>query len=96
MLGGMEFVFVAIGVSMVIRAFRGGGGRRYRFDQPQPPVMLEDPRVAQLQAEVEDLRTQVDRLKDAESFYAQLNAPTPASSAQSPPQVPPRDIVPGG
>jgi hypothetical protein len=87
--GGIDFVFAAIGFSIVVRAVRGDRGRRYRFDQPQPPVTLQDPRVAQLQAEVEDLRNQVERLNAAESFYAQLNAPAPPSSAQPPP-LPPR------
>jgi hypothetical protein len=80
MVPGMQLIFAAIAVSMVVRAFRGGGGRyRYRGEfPPQPgPVLLEDPRVPRLQAEVDELRQQVDRLSAAESFYAQLNAPAP-------------------
>jgi hypothetical protein len=78
MVPGMQLIFAAIAVSMVVRAFRGGGGRRYREFPPQPgPVLLEDPRVPRLQAEVDELRQQVDRLAAAESFYAQLNAPKP-------------------
>jgi hypothetical protein len=79
MFGGMNLVFAAIAVSMVVRAFRGGGGgRRYReFAQQQAPVLLEDPRVPRLQAEVDELRQQVERLAAAESFYAQLQAPAP-------------------
>lgn len=85
--GGIDFLFVAIGVSMVVRAVRGGG-RRYRDFQPvQQPALLEDPRVPQLQAEVDELRAHVERLSAAENFYAQLNAPPPAASA--PPPVPP-------
>lgn len=81
---GIDFVFLAIGISIVVRAVRGGT-RRYRdFPQPQQPALLQDPRVPQLQAEVDDLRAQVERLNAAESFYAQLNAPRP-----SPPPVPP-------
>jgi hypothetical protein len=93
--GGIDFLFVAIGVSMVVRAVRGGG-RRYRDfgPPPQQPVMLEDPRVAQLQTEVDELRTQVDRLSAAESFYAQLNAPSPQSSS-SPQPPPPAQQTPG-
>ena len=74
--GGMNLIFAAIAVSMVVRAFRGGGGRRYReFAQPPGPVLLEDARVPRLQAEVDELRTQVERLTAAESFYAQLQGP---------------------
>jgi hypothetical protein len=77
MFGGMNLVFAAIAVSMVVRAFRGGGGRRYREFEPPRPVLLEDPRVPQLQSEVDELRQQVERLAAAESFYAQLQAPAP-------------------
>ena len=79
---GIDFVFVAIGVSMVVRAFRGGGGRRYRELEPPPPVRLEDPRVPQLQSEVDELRQQVERLAAAESFYAQLQAGPPSRPPQ--------------
>ena len=72
---GMNLIFAAIAISIVARAFRGGGGRRYQELAPQPPVLLEDPRVPRLQAEVDDLRQQVERLAAAESFYAQLQAP---------------------
>ena len=82
--GGIDFLFAAIGVSIVVRAVRGDR-RRHRFEQPQQPVMLEDPRVAQLQSEVDDLRSQVERLNAAESFYAQLNAPAPPRAAAEPP-----------
>lgn len=93
--GGMDILFAAIGVSIVARAVRGGG-RRYRDLPPvaPQPARLDDPRVAQLQTEVDDLRAQVDRLKDAESFYAQLNAgsspraPAPPSTGE-PPSAPP-------
>ena len=75
---GMNLIFAAIAVSIVARAFRGGGGRRYPEMAPPPgPVLLEDPRVPRLQAEVDDLRQQVERLAAAESFYAQLQAPAP-------------------
>lgn len=81
---GMSILFAAIGVSMVVRAFRsGGGGRRYRDLEPPRPVMLEDPRVPQLQAEMDELRQQVDRLSAAESFYAQLQAPKPPAPPAS-------------
>jgi hypothetical protein len=90
---GIDFVFLAIGISIVVRAVRGGG-RRYRdFPQPQQPTLLQDPRVPQLQAEMDELRAQVERLNAAENFYAQLNAPPPAASA--PPPVPPAPPGPG-
>ena len=76
---GMQLIFAAIAVSIVVRAVRGGGGRQ-RYHQelaPPGPVLLEDPRVPRLQAEVDELRQQVERLSAAESFYAQLNAPKP-------------------
>jgi hypothetical protein len=96
MLGGMEFIFVAIGVSMVVRAFKGGGGRRRDRELP-PAVHTEDPRVAMLQSEVDDLRTQVERLAAAESFYAQLQAGPPATPPRAPPPAaPPPGGSPGG
>jgi hypothetical protein len=80
--GGMNLIFAAIAISMVVRAFRGGEGRRHRYREleQQGPVLLEDPRVPRLQAEVDELRQQVDRLAAAESFYAQLQAPVPGGS----------------
>jgi len=91
--GGMSFLFAAIGISMVVRAVRGGGGRRYQeFTQPQQPVMLEDPRVPRLQAELDDLRAQVERISAAESFYAQLQAPAPGSPR--PPESPAPPVSP--
>jgi hypothetical protein len=76
---GMNFLFFAIGVSMIIGALRSGRGRRYRDLPPmaQQPTLLEDPRVPRLQAEIDELRGEVERLAAAESFYAQLNAPKP-------------------
>ena len=76
---GMNFLFFAIGASMIIGALRRGGGRRYRDLPPQPPApaLLEDPRVPRLQAEIDELRAEVERLSTVERFYAQLNAPAP-------------------
>lgn len=75
---GMQFLFAAIGVSMVVKAWRGGARHRYPEMGPPPQqTLLEDPRVPRLQAEVDELRAQVDRLAAAESFYAQLSAPAP-------------------
>ena len=74
---GIQLIFAAIAISMVVRAFRGGGRQQYQELAPQAPVLLEDPRVPRLQAEVDELRQQVERLAAAESFYAQLAAPKP-------------------
>jgi hypothetical protein len=45
---------------------------------------VPDPQVARLQAEVDELRVQVERLTAAESFYAQLQQPerSPAALAR--------------
>ena len=79
---GMNLIFAAIAVSMVVRAFRGGRPR-YPEMAPPGPVLLEDPRVPRLQAEVDELRQQVERLAAAESFYAQLQAPAPRPPTQN-------------
>ena len=84
---GMNFLFFAIGVSMIIGALRRGGGRRYRDLPPTPPApaLLEDPRVPRMQAEIDELRAEVERLASVEKFYAQLNAPaSPGSSVPTP------------
>ena len=79
----MSFLFFAIGVSIIIGALSKARGRR---DYPQMPPMaqqtlLQDPRVPQMQAEIDELRAHVERLAAAESFYAQLNAPKPGGPA---------------
>jgi hypothetical protein len=43
---------------------------------------VPDAQVARLQAEVDELRTQVERLTAAESFYAQLQRPSGADPAR--------------
>lgn len=76
----MSFLFFAIGVSIIIGALsRATRGRRDYPQMPQMPqqTLLQDPRVPQMQAEIDELRAQVERLAAAESFYAQLNAPKP-------------------
>ncbi|HSU15510.1 hypothetical protein [Longimicrobium sp.] len=87
MFGGIDFVFIAIGISIVARAVNGR--RRYRDLPPPQQVMLEDPRVPQLQAELDELRSHVERMHATESFYAQLNAPAPQSAAAQPPAAAP-------
>ncbi|HYH82377.1 MAG TPA: hypothetical protein VEX86_21475 [Longimicrobium sp.] len=77
---GMDFIFAAIGISIAVRAISAAGFGRNRLPPEQAqPVQLEDPRVPHLQAEVEALRTQVERLAATETFYAQLNAPRAAA-----------------
>ena len=74
----MSFLFFAIGVSIIIGALSKARGRRDRDFPPMPQqALLQDPRVPQMQAEIDELRAQVERLAAAESFYAQLNAPKP-------------------
>lgn len=83
---GMEFIFAAIAFAIFARgvATIRGQGRHALPPSQQPPVPVEDPRVTLLQAEVDELRTQVQRLAAAESFYAQLGAPaSPAPAAAS-------------
>src|SRR4051812_21134226 len=67
-------VIISIGAT-VTRLRRG---RRAAELAPAIP----DPQVARLQAEVDDLRVQVERLTAAESFYAQLQPPAPPRIAE--------------
>ncbi|HEU4561567.1 MAG TPA: hypothetical protein VFS20_27325 [Longimicrobium sp.] len=86
----MEFIFAAIAFAIFaqgVATIRGRGPRTLPQQQPMP---VEDPRVAQLQAEVDELRTQVQRLAAAESFYAQLGAPASAPSAVANVETPAR------
>lgn len=75
-------MFMGIGIAIAARAV---GSVRAMRDRRMPleehPTPIADPRVPMLQAEVDDLRTQVERLSAAENFYAQLNAPAAASPA---------------
>ena len=56
-------------------------GSRVPPPLPTPPAPEADAQVAQLQAELDELRTQVERLHAAESFYAQLQAPAQPGAA---------------
>ena len=67
MAASAAIVIVSIGATLS-RLRRGR-----RAAELAPP--LPDPQVARLQAEVDDLRVQVERLTAAESFYAQLQPP---------------------
>ncbi|HEX8906624.1 MAG TPA: hypothetical protein VF771_17370 [Longimicrobiaceae bacterium] len=69
------FPVMAASAGIVIRSI---GAAIAKVRGPRQPVMLApqpDPQVARLQAEVDELRTQLERLSAAESFYAQLQAP---------------------
>jgi hypothetical protein len=81
--GGIDFMFLGIGVAIAARAIGAarGGMRGRELRHYQPPALPEDPRVPLLQAEVDELRTRVERLSAAESFYAQLNAPKPGAAS---------------
>jgi hypothetical protein len=48
----------------------------------QIPPPVPEAQVARLQAELDELRTQVERLAAAESFYAQLGGPAGAEHAR--------------
>jgi len=52
--------------------------RRGRAAAQLPAAPVPDEQVARLQAEIDELRTQVERLSAAESFYAQLQRPAAA------------------
>ena len=62
-------VFTSIGLT--ISRLRKGRAVGQPLAAPVP-----DEQVARLQAEIDELRTQVERLSAAESFYAQLQRPT--------------------
>ena len=85
---GIEILMIGVAASMVIRAVRGGARGRFQPYQPPPALPAPDPRVEQLQAEVDDLRSQVERLHAAEQFYAQLQAPASPAAVQPPPAAP--------
>jgi hypothetical protein len=70
----MSFLFFAIGVTIIISALRRNRERDRDLPAPREPVLLEDPRVARMQAEVEELRSEVRRLAASESFR-QLQPP---------------------
>lgn len=65
-------VFASIGVT-ISRLRRGRVAA-----QQLPAAAATEAQVARMQAEIDDLRTQVERLSAAESFYAQLKGPAAA------------------
>jgi len=68
---------VIVSIGATIRRVQRG---KAAMQQLAPPV--PDAQVARLQAEVDELRVQVERLTAAESFYAQLQGPASAERAR--------------
>lgn len=66
------FPVLAASAGMVIRSVSSGVARIRAARQPAQLPPAPDPRVPQMQAELDELRTQVERLAAAQSFYAQL------------------------
>ena len=74
------FPTLAVSVGIVVRSVGAAVGRLRASRAPaRLPPPGPDPLVAQMQAELDELRTQVERLSAAQAFYAQLQpagAPT--------------------
>ena len=66
------FPVLAASAGIVIRSISNGVARIRASRQPAQLTPAADPRVPQMQAELDELRTQVERLSAAQSFYAQL------------------------
>jgi len=66
------FPVMAISAGIVIRSIGSAVARLRAGREPVQLLPAPDPRMAQMQAEIEELRTQVDRLSAAQAFYAQL------------------------
>jgi hypothetical protein len=76
------FPVLAASTAIVIRSVSKGVARIRAARQPAQLPPAPDPQVAQMQAELDELRTQVERLTAAQSFYAQLQpAAAPARAA---------------
>ena len=67
------FPVLAVSVGIVVRSVGTAIGRIRAGRAPvQLPPPGPDPQMAQMQAELDELRTQVERLSAAQAFYAQL------------------------
>ncbi|HEX9938728.1 MAG TPA: hypothetical protein VGB15_16435 [Longimicrobium sp.] len=77
------FPTLAVSVGIVVRSVGAAVGRIRAGRAPAPlPPPGRDPQVALMQAELDELRMQVERLTAAQSFYAQLQpAGAPAANA---------------
>jgi hypothetical protein len=71
------FPVAAISAAIVIRSIGGTIARLREGRRPAPELAppLPAPELAQMRAEIDELRGELERLKAAESFYAQLQAP---------------------
>ena len=65
----------AVSARMVIRAITDSLLRVRGASRAGPALQPADPQVAALQAELEELRAQMERVTATEAFYAQLQAP---------------------
>jgi len=80
------FPTLALSVGIVVRSIGNAIGRIRAARQPALPAPGPNAaQVAQMQAELDELRTQVERLAAAQAFYAQLQ----------PVAVPARAALPG-
>ncbi|HEU4561568.1 MAG TPA: hypothetical protein VFS20_27330 [Longimicrobium sp.] len=67
------FPVLAVSVGIVVRSVGTAIGRIRAGRAPvQLPPPGSSPQMAQIQAELDELRTQVERLSAAQAFYAQL------------------------
>jgi len=74
------FPVAAVSAAIVVATIGVTVSRLRRGRTPvQVAAPVPDAQVARLQAEVDELRTQVERLTAAESFYAQLQGPGASS-----------------
>ncbi len=79
------FPTLAVSAGIVIRSIGNAIGRVRDARQPKTvPPAGPDPQVLQLQAEVDELRTQVERLAAAQSFHAQLQLAAPPARGALP------------
>jgi len=83
------FPAMAVSAGIVIRSVGNAIGKIRASRQPaQLAPMGPDPHVLQLQAELDELRTQVERLSTAQSFYAQLGPVSAPAAAALPGEAP--------
>ena len=83
------FPTLAVSVGIVVRSVGTAIGRIRAGRAPAPlPPPGPTPQVAQMQAELDELRLQVERLTAAQSFYAQLAPAGTAARGTLPGDVP--------
>jgi hypothetical protein len=75
------FPSMALSVAIVVRSLGNAAGRIRAARQPVPLAAgVDAEQVAQMHAEIDELRTQVERLAAAQAFYAELQ-PVPSHGA---------------